>query len=191
MIALEAVLQRLQEANITAKPSKCFVGYSDLQYLVHEVGDGKRWPDVAKIEKVKHAIPPTTKKELRSFLGLTGLYRSYIRDYSGIAIPLTDMTKKDRPEKLRWHDESRRSFQILKDSICEKPVLCMPDDEKQFVLRTDASDRGIGAVLMQEHDGQLRPIAYQSKKLNGAEGWYATVDKECLATVWGVRKFER
>ena len=67
----------------------------------------------------------------------------------------------------------------------------MPDDEKQLVLRTDASDRGIGAALMQEHDGQLRPIAYQSKKLNGAEGQYATVKKECLATVWGVRKFER
>ena len=71
------------------------MGYSELPHLSHEVGDGKRCPDIEKIEKVKEAIPPTTKKELRSFLGLTGFYRSYIKDYSGIAIPLTDMTKKD------------------------------------------------------------------------------------------------
>ena len=135
MIALEAVPKRLQQANMAAKPSKCYVGYSDLPYLGHEVGDGKRWPDAEKIEKVKQAIPPTTKKELRSFLGLTGFYRSYIRDYSGIAIPLTDMTKKDRPDKLRWNDESRRSFEILKDRICEKPVLCSSRGEFENTMK--------------------------------------------------------
>jgi hypothetical protein len=191
MIALEAVLKRLKEANLAAKPSKCYVGYSELPYLGHEIGRGRRWPEADKVEKISKATPPNTKKELRSFLGLTGFYRAYIKNYSTIAIPLSDMTKKEHPEKLRWNDESRQSFEMLKKMICESPVLCMPDYDKEFILRTDASDRGIGAILMQEHEGQLRPLAYQSKKLNGAESRYATVEKECLATVWGIQKFER
>lgn len=191
MQALRAVLQRLEDANIAAKPSKCYIGYDELPYLGHEIGGGKRWPDKEKIDKVREASPPTTKKELRSFLGLTGFYREYIRGYSTIAVPLTDMTKKDHPERLQWNDECKTSFEKLKESICEKPVLCMPDQDKGFVLRTDASDRGIGAILLQENGGQLRPIAYQSKKLHGAESRYATVEKECLAAVWGVQRFER
>lgn len=191
MTALRAVLQRLQEANLAAKPSKCYVGFDQLPYLGHEIGDGKRWPESDKVDKINQAIPPITKKELRSFLGLTGFYREYIDSYSSIAIPLTDMTKKDHPEKLQWSEGGKASFATLKRKICETPILCMPDDTKEFVVRTDASDRGIGAVLMQDKGGQLRPISYQSRKLNGAESRYATVEKECLATVWGVNKFER
>ncbi|KAK7109283.1 hypothetical protein V1264_013350 [Littorina saxatilis] len=191
LVALRAVLQRLKEANLAAKPSKCYVGFDQLPYLGHEIGNGKRWPESDKVEKIRQAAPPTTKKELRSFLGLTGFYRQYIESYSSIAIPLTDMTKKDHPEKLRWNDSSKDSFEKLKNKICESPILCMPDNTKEFVVRTDASDRGIGAVLMQEKDGRLRPISYQSLKLKGAESRYATVEKECLATVWGIDKFER
>ncbi|KAK7113091.1 uncharacterized protein [Littorina saxatilis] len=191
MVALKAVLQRLQDASISAKPSKCYVGYSELPYLGHGIGGGKRWPEADKVDKIKSATPPSTKKELRSFLGLCGFYRSYINSYASIAIPLTDMTKKSQPDKLKWDERSRQSFEKLKEAICKTPVLCMPDHEKEFVLRTDASDRGIGAVLMQEQDKTLRPLAYQSKKLNGAESRYATVEKECLATVWGIQKFER
>lgn len=134
MIALKAVLQRIQEANLVAKPSKCYVGYSELPYLGHEVGRGKCWPEADKVKKVRKATTPTTKKELRSFLGLTGFYRSYLESYSSIAIPLTDMTKKDHPEKLSWNGESRKSFEALKEGICKKPVLCIPDHEKEFVL---------------------------------------------------------
>ncbi|XP_070194787.1 uncharacterized protein [Littorina saxatilis] len=191
MVALKAVLQRLQDASISAKPSKCYVGYSELPYLGHGIGGGKRWPEADKVDKIKSATPPSTKKELRSFLGLCGFYRSYINSYASIAIPLTDMTKKSQPDKLKWDEQSRQSLEELKEAICKTPVLCMPDHEKEFVLRTDASDRGIGAVLMQEQDKTLRPLAYQSKKLNGAESRYATVEKECLATVWGIQKFER
>jgi hypothetical protein len=189
--ALDAVVNALKEANLAAKPSKCFVGFDRLPYLGHEIGNGKMWPEDEKISKVKEATPPSTKKELRAFLGLTGFYRQYIKDYSSIATPLTDKTKKHESEKVKWDSDCQRSFDGLKESLCKKPVLCMPDHSLDFTLRTDASDRGLGAVLMQDQGRGLQPIAYASKKLNGAESRYATVEKECLATVWGIKKFER
>ena len=189
--ALEAVLTRIEEANLAAKPSKCYIGFDELPYLGHSVGNGKRWPEEEKITKVKEAKLPNTKKELRSFLGLTGFYRSYVENYSKVAAPLSSMTKKDHPEKLKWAEAGRNSFEKLKEEICKKPILRMPDEKKEFVLRTDASNVSIGAVLMQEFDGKLHPIAYQSRKLVNAELRYATVEKECLASVWGIQKFER
>ena len=189
--ALEAVLERIEEANLAAKPSKCFIGFDQLPYLGHGIGNGKRWPEEDKIEKVQKAETPQTKKELRSFLGLTGFYRSYVENYSKISATLSNMTKKDRPEKLKWTEEEKKSFEKLKEAICKGPILRMPDEDKEFVLRTDASNYSIGAVLMQEFEGKLHPIAYQSRKLLDAETRYATVEKECLASVWGIQKFER
>ncbi|KAK7492185.1 hypothetical protein BaRGS_00016659, partial [Batillaria attramentaria] len=88
--AVEAVLRRLEEANLAAKPSKCYFGFDQLTYLGHEIGNGKMWPENDKIEKVQQARPPTTKKELRAFLGLSGFYRQYIHGYATIALPLTE-----------------------------------------------------------------------------------------------------
>ena len=189
--ALKAVLTRLEEANLAAKPSKVYIGYNQLPFLGHEVGDGQRWPDTEKTEKILNAPAPKTKKELRSFLGLCSFYREYIDSFSSLTAPLSDMTKKDQPEKIAWTTEATKSFEELKSRLGSKPVLKMPDNEKEFVLRTDASDRGLGAVLLQEHEGKLHPVAYQSKKLLGAESRYAIVEKECLGTVWGIQKFER
>ena len=189
--ALRAVIQRLKEANLAAKPSKCFIGFDHIPYLGHEIGNGKRWPEDEKITKIINAKPPTTKKELRAFLGLTGFYRQYVQDYSSIAAPLSDKTKKHEPEKVKWDESCQTAFTKLKESLCRKPVLCMPNHSLDYILRTDASDRGIGAVLMQDQGRGLQPIAYASKKLNDAENNYATVEKECYATVWGIRKFER
>ena len=191
MDALRAVFQRLEQANLAAKPSKCFIGFSKLPYLGHEIGGGNIWPEEEKINKIRDANPPQTKKELRSFLGLTGFYRQYIPDYSTVAAPLTDKTKKDEPEKVKWNETCQEAFNELKRRLCQKPVLCMPDYDLEFILRTDASDCGLGAILMQEQGNGLQPIAYASKKLSETEQRYATVEKECFATVWGVKKFER
>ena len=165
--------------------------YNELPFLGHEIGNGERWPEADKIEKVKNAPLPTTKKQVRSFIGLCSFYREYVPDFSATTAALTDLTKKECPEKVIWNDDARTSFTKMKEMLCSKPILKMPDHEKEFVLRTDASDKGLGAVLMQEHNGKLHPVAFQSKKLQGAESRYATVEKECLATVWGIQKFER
>jgi len=189
--ALRAVLKRLKEANLSAKPSKCFLGFSELAYLGHEIGNGKMWPEEDKVEKIRDAKPPETKKELRAFLGLTGFFRSYVKDYSSIAAPLSDKTKKCEPEKVKWDAGCQKSFDTLKDKLTQRPVLCMPHYDQEFVLRTDASDRGMGAVLLQDQGQGLHPIAYASKKFNGAEKNYSTVEKECYATIFGMKRYER
>jgi transposase InsO family protein len=188
---LEAVLECMRRANVAAKPSKCYLGFDRLTYLGHEIGGGKRWPEDEKIEKIRDAKPPETKKELRSFLGLTGFYRQYVPGYSEIVMPLTDRTKNKEPERINWTKECQDAFDKLKQAMCKKPVIHMPDQNLPFSLRTDASNRGIGAALLQDFGEGLRPIAYASRKLNSAEQNYATVEKECLATVWGIKKFER
>jgi hypothetical protein len=188
---LQAVLECLRRANVAAKPSKCYLGFDKLTYLGHEIGGGKRWPEDDKIEKIKHAKPPETKKELRSFLGLTGFYRQYVPNYSEITMKLTDKTKNKEPEKIVWTQDCQEAFENLKQAMSQKPVIHMPDQNLPFTLRTDASNRGIGAALLQDFGEGLRPIAYASRKLNSAEQNYATVEKECLATIWGIKKFER
>lgn len=189
--ALRAVLQRLKEANLAAKPSKCFIGFRELSYLGHNIGHGQRWPDDVNVKKVKDARPPETKKELRSYLGLCNFYRQYLPSYATIAFPLTEKTKKQEPDRIHWTPECQTAFQTLKQKLAEKPVIRMPNHDLPFVLRTDASDKGMGAVLLQDHGEGLQPIAFASKKFSETERRYATVEKECLGTVWGIRKFER
>ncbi|KAK7114676.1 hypothetical protein V1264_000698 [Littorina saxatilis] len=189
--AIKAVLKALKDANLAAKPSKCYFGYEQLQYLGHEIGRGKRWPVDDKVDKIQKAQPPTTKKELRAFLGLTGFYRIYVPAYSSIAAPLTDKTKKQEPEKVKWTPACQVAFDTLKAKLAEQPIIQMPDHTLPYILRTDASDKGMGAVLLQDKGEGLQPIAYASKKLSETEQKYATVEKECLATVWGIQKFER
>lgn len=189
--AVRSVLKRLQDANLAAKPSKCYFGYEHLSYLGHEIGNGKKWPEDIKVQKIREAKRPETKKELRAYLGTTGFYRSYIAGYSDIAAPLTDKTKKQEPERVKWSPACQVAFDRLKDELTNQPVVIMPNHVLPYVLRTDASDRGMGAVLLQDQGRGLQPVAYASKKLSSAERNYATVEKECLATVWGIQKFER
>ena len=133
---------------------------------------------------------PRTKKDVLSFLGLTGYYRRFIPRYATLALPLTDMTKKDEPNKVAWLVECGVAFQALKAALCSQPVLMSPNFQKEFVLQTDASDRGVGAVLSQMDDeGNDRPIAYYSHKLLPRQAKYSTVEKECLAIKLAVQTF--
>ena len=121
------------------------------------------------VEKIKATKPPQTKKEVRSFLGLTGYYRNYIPNYATIAAPLTDLTKKGCPNKVEWGDSQQKAFESLKCHLMNQPILRLPDMTKDFILRTDASDQGVGAVLMQECCNQLFPISFASKKFADRE----------------------
>ena len=175
--------------SLAAKPSKCWLGFKDLDYLGHRVGQGVVSPDKEKLEKIRSAPRPGTKKQIRSFLGLVGFYRKFVPNFAEIAVPLTDATKDRAPVKVKWTPECENAFLTLRDRLCEQPVCALPNFEFSFVLRTDASDTGLGAILIQDQGFGDQTIACASRKLNAAKKNYSTVEKELLAVVWGVQKF--
>ena len=107
---------------------------------------------------------------MRSFLGLASFYRRYVPQFATIASPLTDATKKGKPNAIKWEQAQLRAYQTLKDALVSQPVLSLPDFDKMFYLQTDASDTGLGAILLQEHEGEKRPIVFLSRKLPHPKG---------------------
>lgn len=148
-------------------------------------------PADSKVAQLLDAARPVTKTQVRSFLGLAGFYRRYIPNFSTIACPLTDLTRKDQPTVVRWTDACQKAFHTLKRSLASGVVTKLPDLSRPFTLRTDASDRGVGAVLLQDHDDIKYPVAFASRKLSKAEQAYSVTEKECLALVWALSKFEQ
>jgi len=186
---LEELFSRISAAGMTARPSKCTLATDRVEFIGHVLSDGSMGLLESNLEKIKQAPRPKTKKEVRAFLGLTGYYRQYIANYASIAAPLSDLTKRGQPNKVRWEDPQEAAYSSLKSLLPNQPILRLHDHSRPYVLRTDASDTGIGAVLLQEWDGELFPVSYASKKLSSSEMRYSAMEKECLAAVWAVKKF--
>ena len=167
-----------------------FFGYQQLEFIGHKVGEGTIATQEDKVEKIRNAVLPLTKKQLQSFLGLTGYYRQFCPSYSSIAIPLTDLTKSKMPNKINWTPQAIAAFIELKSKLVHSPILKLPEVEKGFMLRTDASGYGLGAVLLQEQDGILLPVSYASKKLLPRQQRYSVIERECLAIVWAIDHFK-
>ena len=136
--ALNEVFRRLRKANLTARPSKCFIGFNEVEFLGHMVGKGIMKPKQDKVKSIKEAARPETKTQLRSFLGLAGYYRKFIPDFAAIGCPLTDRTKKGEPNKVRWGVPQEIAFKTLKNKLSDSPILHLPDLTKTFILRSDA-----------------------------------------------------
>ena len=190
LIALRNVFHRLREYGLTARPSKCRIGFPTINYLGFVLGHNKLSMQEEKITAILEAKLPTTKKALRSFIGLVSFYRKFIPNVAAITSPISDMLKKGCKEPLVWSNDAAKCFQTLKTAISDKPVLKLPDLSKPFVLRTDASGLGLGAVLLQYVDNIPHPIAFASRKLLDRETRYSTIERECLGIVWGVLKFK-
>ena len=187
---IRRVFNRLRDAGLTAKPKKCQFGMEQCIYLGHVVGNGVVRPEQSKIEAVMNFPTPQTKKQVRAFLGVTGYYRKFIPSFATIAAPLTDLIRKNRPNQVIWTPSCDQAFARLKKLLCSDPVLKSPNFEKEFILQTDASDRGVGAILSQLDDnGDEHPVAYFSKKLLAREEKYSVIEKECLAIKLSIRAF--
>ena len=159
-------------------------------YLGFVVGSGLLKPEVDKLQAIKQLPIPKTKRDVRAFLGITGYYRNFIANYATVAAPLTDLTKKNCPNQVTWTDCCAKAWQTLKDVLCSSPVLKSPDFTSRFILQTDASNQGVGAVFSQRDDhGSDHPVAYFSKKLLPREVRYSTVEKECLAMQLATHSF--
>ncbi|XP_078243581.1 uncharacterized protein LOC140703803 isoform X1 [Pogona vitticeps] len=146
-------------------------------------------PLEAKIEAVRDWPRPNTKKKVKSFLGLVGYYRKFIPRFSEMATPLTDLTRKKTDDRIPWTSDWEEAFQRLKEALVQYPVLRAPDFDREFIIYTDASNSGVGAVLCQEDEnGDQHPVSYLSRKLQKGERHLATVGKECLAIVYAIQK---
>ena len=180
---VRAVLEALKRTGMTANPDKCTWGAQTLTYLGHRVGRGLVKVPEARIEAIKNYKQPVTKRDLRAFLGTVGHYRSFVPDFAGRAVPLYNALKKAAPSKLEWTGDMYDAYDYFLHTLCSHHVLCLPREDDTFVLQTDASYRGIGAVLSVMRDGEERPVGYFSKKLLPAERNYTASELECLAVV--------
>ncbi|GJZ05359.1 retrotransposon-related protein [Tanacetum coccineum] len=165
-----------------AKRSKCVFGADHVEYLGHIITSEGVATDPTKIEAMKSWPTPKTLKQLRGFLGLTGYYRRFIRDYAIISQPLTALLKKNA---FKWDDKAQDAFEELKKAMVHAPVLQMPDFEATFIVETDASGLGIGAVLQQNG----HPIAFMSKTLAAKHHSLSTYEKEFLAVIQALNKW--
>ncbi|GJS22147.1 putative reverse transcriptase domain-containing protein [Tanacetum coccineum] len=178
---LKTILDLLKEEKLYAKFSKCEFWLKEVQFLGHVVNRDGIHVDPSKVESVKNWKTPESPTEIRSFLGLAGYYRRFIENFSKIAKPLTLLTQKNKA--YVWGDKQEESFRILKEKLCNAPVLALPDGPNDFVVYCDASNQGFGCVLMQR--GKV--IAYASRQLKIHEKNYTTHDLELGAVVFALK----
>ena len=184
---LKTVFERFRNANLKLKPKKCVLFQTEVLFLGHKVTAEGITTDPSKVESVKTWPQPTSLSELRSFLGLVGYYRRFIPDFSEIAAPLTRLTQKF--SKFVWSPQCTESFEKLKELLVSAPILTFPQGDGVFVLDTDASLEGVGAVLSQIQDGEERVISFASRKLSRTQRNYCTTYRELLAVVMFVKQF--
>lgn len=186
---LREVFTRLRKYNLQLQPPKCEFLKHEVRYLGHIITEDGVKPDPEKISCVVNYRTPSNAKEVKSFLGLIGYYRRFVKDFSKIAKPLTNLLKKDEP--YRWTDKCQEAFQLFKDILTNKPLLQYPDFSQPFNVTTDASNIAIGAILSQGEVGKDLPISYASRTLNKAEINYNTTEKELLSIIWATKQFRQ
>ncbi|KAI0994041.1 hypothetical protein K3495_g14141 [Podosphaera aphanis] len=180
---VQAVFKHLNNAGLKLDPKKCEFAVKSTRYLgfVISLGEGIK-VDPEKFEAIKSWSPPASVKGVRSFLGFANFYREFIPNFSKIAQPLLNLTKKDHA--FVWLSEHQKSFELLKESFITAPILVLYDPDRRTVVEADCSGYVMGACLPQFDDRKiLRPVAYYSRKLSPAESNYEIHDKELLAVV--------
>lgn len=187
---LRLVFSRLRQAHLSINLKKCHFASKEISYLGYRITSDGLKTDPAKIQAVSAFPRPTNPDTLRSFLGLAGYYRSFIRGFSTIASPLNALLHKDA--SWQWSSQHEQAFQALKTALVTTPVLCYPDFSQPFELHTDgACTAGIGVMLCQRDpsNNRVHAIAYASGSLSPAEKNYGVTELEALAVVWGMKKF--
>ena len=188
---MRVVFDRLREHGFKLKPSKCEVFKSEINYLAHHVSWKGVLPSKKNLESIAQCPPPDTYTKVKSFVGLVGHYRCFIKGFAKIVAPLYDLTSGDNKDKKSEHVElspkAHAAFNHLKAACLQAPILSLPDFYKPFLLEMDASGRGLGAVLSQKQaDGWYHPITYASHVMNETEQRYHLNKQEFLALKWAI-----
>lgn len=187
---LELVLERFHSAGLRLKPSKCDLFQPEVAFLGHRVNKDGISCDPAKLAAVRDWPRPDKLAEVRSFLGLATYYKKFLPNFSELVQPLTDLTRKG--VRFHWSEECEASFTQLKEQLTSAPILAYPSEnpEDTFILDTDASDKGMGAVLSQVRQGTEHVISYASKSLLPSQRRYCATYRELLAVVEFVPYFK-
>lgn len=192
---LDMVLKRLKECNLKLNPKKCKLLQTEVKYVGHIVSEQGVQADPEKIDKIKNWPTPNNAEEVRKFTSFAGYYRRFVKDFSKIAKPLTELHpnttvkggKKVKTVKpFKWEKEQQKSFDQLKKHLSSPPVLGYANYDSPFELHTDASSNGLGAVLYQKQNGHMRVISYASRGLKRSEKNYPAAKLEFLALKWAV-----
>ena len=188
---MQVVFDCLQEHGLKLKPSNCEVFKPKINYLAHHVSQKGVLPSKKNLESIAQCPPPDTYTKVKSFVGLVGHYRRFIKGFAKIAGPLYDLTSGDNKDKKLEHvdlsPEALEAFDRLKAACLQAPILAFPDFDKPFLLEMDASGKGMGAVLSQKQaDGWYHPIAYASRVMNKTEQRYHSNKQEFLTLKWVV-----
>ncbi|KAG1936037.1 interleukin-1 receptor accessory protein-like 1-A [Pimephales promelas] len=192
---LEGVFRAMEKYGLKLRPEKCQLLRKEVQFLGHRVSAVGISPDPEKVAAVQGWEPPRTVRQVRSFLGFVGYYRRFIKGFSGLAKPLNQLlagTGRARGKgspSVHWDSTCETAFQNLKQELLKAPILAYADFTQPFLLYTDASNAGLGAVLAQEHQGVERVIAYASRSLHPAErnaANYSSFKIELLAMKWAM-----
>ena len=185
---LGLVLKTLIKANLKLNPSKCFLFRKSVKFLGHVISSEGIQPDPTKLESLSRWPVPVSKEGVHSFLGFVSYYRRFVKNHALLAEPLIHLTRKN--VKFRWDAACEGAFLKLRDELINYPILAYPDFTQPFVLTTDASGTGLGAVLSQGHGKQEKVVAFASRTLNKAERNYSATERECLGIVWATEHFE-
>ena len=183
---MHVVFDRFREHGLKLKPSKCEVFKTEINYLAHHMSKRGVPPSKKNLEAIAQCLPPDTYTKVKSFVGLVGHYRHFIKGFANIAALLYDLTSGENKDKKSEHldlpQEAREAFDRLKAACLQAPILAFPDFGIPFLLETDASGKGLGAVLLQKQsDGQYHPIAYASHIMTDTEQRYHSNKQEFLA----------
>ncbi|CAG8572991.1 15262_t:CDS:2 [Dentiscutata erythropus] len=178
----------LKAVGLKVNFDKCVFLQPYLQFLGQVVGRDRIRSDNRKVEKVRNFPAPTNLQQLCGFIGLALYYQKFIANFASIACPLHHLLKKD--VKYKWKQEQEDAFKQLKSHFTEASILRYPDFDKTFIIHTDASGIGLGAMLAQKDDhGKEYVVAYMSRSLTKPEKNYSTTELECLAVLWAVEYF--
>ena len=186
---LSGVLDRIQKAGLKLQPAKCHILKKQVSFLGHLVCEKGVLPHPDNITKIVQWPRPQNVTQVRQILGMGSYYRRFIHKYSELVNPLVKLTRKS--VQFEWTQECENSFNALKSVLTGSSILSYPRDEGEYILDTDASEIGIGAVLSQVHDGQEKVIAYGSRTLGKHERNYCITDKELLALRYFVEHFRQ
>jgi hypothetical protein len=184
---LRQVFDKIRTYNLKAHRNKCHFFCARINYLGHVLTPEGIQTNPEKIAAISELPEPVNLKQVQTFLQTGSWYRRFVPNFAKITKPLSDLTRKNTP--WQWGDPQKEAFQTLKERLTTAPILKQADCTREFILKTDASGWALGAVLVQEEDGEEHPVEYASRLLNAAERNYSTTEREALAVVWAINKF--